>query len=108
MRIPLLAGFLILAGGLIVGVASLFFLLIVLNGYSERVAFRGLALFAAGSLSVIAVFTVSGVFLSRRLLGRPAKPFAAVAVPVGVFTALYLAISVVLFAAAVGIAEWSR
>ena len=109
MAAKIITFFLILLINAGVGVAFVFFLMLGLNGFSERDANYGFGVFIAGGLLVSFLMATAGVFLVKFLLNKKQwnTVLAVLAAVVGL-AALGFVLKVVIFFIAIFVAGFVR
>ncbi|MBS1796037.1 MAG: hypothetical protein JSS81_19455 [Acidobacteria bacterium] len=91
-----------------VGVVMVFFMLIALNGFSERAASYAFVIFIGGA-SLVSLLTAAGAFMTAGfLLKKNWSGFAAGALPAVVFVGAGAILKIVVFLVAVLVADSVR
>lgn len=99
---------LILLGNLVIGAAMLFFLVLGLNGFTEREANYAFGIFIGGAFLVSILTATAGVFPVEFLIKKDWHALLAVAVSVSGFIVLGFILKIVILLIGIFVADFIR
>ena len=94
--------------GIALGVVVLAFMIVAMNGYSERDAAWGIGVFAGLALIIASVTSVLAFFFAGTLIKKEFSPLLAASIPIPVFTTAALILEIFACLIGIGVAEFVR